>query len=197
MTNRSDVLAKTNGNCGYCGCNLAGKSWHVDHIQPLRRGNDKHPKDNSFENLMAACPRCNRWKATNSVQGFRSEIQKQVERVRRDSAGFRMAEDFGLVSAVAAPVIFYFEKMEQPTAVVPEWGTRICCESCRSKMDFAELMEKGGMTMIVCPNCGNKRCPKATDHRHKCTRSNAVGQTAEFEDSNPTIYPLNYLRIES
>lgn len=108
---RDTVLAKTNSKCGYCGCDLAGKKWQIDHIYPLRRGNPNHPKDHSFENLMAACARCNRWKATNSVDGFRSEIQKQVERVRRDSAGFRMAEDFGLVSAAANPVVFYFERM--------------------------------------------------------------------------------------
>jgi hypothetical protein len=26
--------------------------------------------------------------------------------------------------------------------------------------------------MIVCPNCGNKRCPQAGDHRHLCSGSN-------------------------
>ena len=30
--------------------------------------------------------------------------------------------------------------------------------------------------MIVCPDCGNKRCPKATDHELKCTNSNEPGQ---------------------
>lgn len=30
--------------------------------------------------------------------------------------------------------------------------------------------------MIVCPECGNKRCPKASDHRLECTRSNEPGQ---------------------
>jgi hypothetical protein len=29
---------------------------------------------------------------------------------------------------------------------------------------------------ILCTECGNKRCPKATDHRHKCTGSNETGQ---------------------
>lgn len=33
-----------------------------------------------------------------------------------------------------------------------------------------------GERMIVCPECGNKRCPKASDHRLACTRSNAPGQ---------------------
>jgi hypothetical protein len=30
--------------------------------------------------------------------------------------------------------------------------------------------------MILCPICGNKRCPHASDHRLECTGSNAPGQ---------------------
>ena len=30
--------------------------------------------------------------------------------------------------------------------------------------------------MIVCPTCGNKRCPKASDHTLACTGSNDPGQ---------------------
>jgi hypothetical protein len=30
--------------------------------------------------------------------------------------------------------------------------------------------------MILCPICGNKRCPHANDHRHVCTNSNEPGQ---------------------
>jgi len=30
--------------------------------------------------------------------------------------------------------------------------------------------------MIVCHECGNKRCPKASDHTLKCTGSNESGQ---------------------
>ncbi len=30
--------------------------------------------------------------------------------------------------------------------------------------------------MIGCPLSGNKRCPKANDHRHDCTASNEPGQ---------------------
>ncbi len=32
------------------------------------------------------------------------------------------------------------------------------------------------LKMIVCPDCGNKRCPKASDHALACTNSNAPGQ---------------------
>ena len=30
--------------------------------------------------------------------------------------------------------------------------------------------------MIVCPDCGNKRCPKATDHNLQCSGSNEPNQ---------------------
>lgn len=30
--------------------------------------------------------------------------------------------------------------------------------------------------MFLCPTCGNKRCPKATDHDNACSGSNAPGQ---------------------
>lgn len=32
-------------------------------------------------------------------------------------------------------------------------------------------------SFIVCPDCGNKRCPKATCHGHECGGSNDSGQT--------------------
>lgn len=33
-----------------------------------------------------------------------------------------------------------------------------------------------GGFMILCPDCGCKRCPKATYHDHACTKSNDTGQ---------------------
>ncbi len=30
--------------------------------------------------------------------------------------------------------------------------------------------------MILCPTCGNKRCPRATHHDNACTGSNEPGQ---------------------
>ena len=37
-------------------------------------------------------------------------------------------------------------------------------------------------TFIVCPTCGNKRCPKATDHNLECTNSNEPGQKGSRYD---------------
>ena len=40
------------------------------------------------------------------------------------------------------------------------------------------MWERGGHRthMIVCHECGNKRCPKASDHELQCTKSNEPGQ---------------------
>lgn len=40
----------------------------------------------------------------------------------------------------------------------------------------ADLLFARPMGMVVCPTCGNKRCPKASDHRLACTASNEPGQ---------------------
>jgi hypothetical protein len=39
--------------------------------------------------------------------------------------------------------------------------------------------------MILCADCGNKRCPKATDHRNACTGSNEPGQEGSYYQAVP------------
>lgn len=46
-----------------------------------------------------------------------------------------------------------------------------CCHHCFKKSGSMFLSR-----MIVCPECGNKRCPKASEHRLKCAGSNEPGQ---------------------
>lgn len=51
------------------------------------------------------------------------------------------------------------------------------CYTCLR--DVPNLNGKFPLTMttfIGCKECGNKRCPKATDHRLECTNSNEPGQ---------------------
>ena len=42
--------------------------------------------------------------------------------------------------------------------------------------------------MVVCPKCGNKRCPKARHHKWKCTNSNDTHQIGELEDDSDAHY---------
>jgi len=52
------------------------------------------------------------------------------------------------------------------------------CAACYECLDDPSLglANPVNMRMILCPKCGNKRCPKATNHRHFCTDSNEPGQ---------------------
>jgi hypothetical protein len=43
-------------------------------------------------------------------------------------------------------------------------------------LDAGESIEPIFRAMQLCTVCGNKRCPKATDHRLDCTGSNEPGQ---------------------
>lgn len=46
---------------------------------------------------------------------------------------------------------------------------RCSCRACRP-VTFED------MRMVLCDQCGNKRCPHANDHRNACTNSNEAGQ---------------------
>lgn len=50
-----------------------------------------------------------------------------------------------------------------------------CYECVKDRIDESGLPTVA-CRMIVCPECGNKRCPRATDHRLECTKSNDPGQ---------------------
>ncbi|MEC5375554.1 hypothetical protein [Pseudocitrobacter sp. MW920760] len=41
------------------------------------------------------------------------------------------------------------------------------------------------MRFVVCPDCGNKRCPHANDHRNTCTGSNEPGQEGSAYPAAP------------
>lgn len=46
------------------------------------------------------------------------------------------------------------------------------------------------MRFVVCPDCGNKRCPKANNHSLACTGSNDVGQVgSSWEHIKPHAAP--------
>jgi hypothetical protein len=46
------------------------------------------------------------------------------------------------------------------------------CRTCaEARNDIGRLM-----MFIVCPHCGNKRCPHANDHTNECSGSNEPGQ---------------------
>ena len=51
------------------------------------------------------------------------------------------------------------------------------CYNCnKDRMDETGRVPYVMTRMIVCPECGNKRCPHSTDHNLACTGSNDPGQ---------------------
>ncbi|MEE9647965.1 hypothetical protein [Enterobacter soli] len=54
------------------------------------------------------------------------------------------------------------------------------CQTCRP-------VKLNDMRFVVCPECGNKRCPHANDHRNACTGSNEPGQEGSAYPAAPVV----------
>nr|WP_249414608.1 hypothetical protein [Enterobacter asburiae] len=59
-----------------------------------------------------------------------------------------------------------------------ETSTKCWCHTCRP-VTFSDSR------FVVCPVCGNKRCPHANDHRNACTGSNEPGQEGSAYPAAP------------
>jgi hypothetical protein len=84
----------------------------------------------------------------------------------------------------------YF-KSKDPTLELPpisEEDQDLGCARCHKCLEGKTLVVNGEDTgmpitmtrMILCVDCGNKRCPKATNHELECTNSNEPGQTGSI-----------------
>ena len=57
--------------------------------------------------------------------------------------------------------------------LITNFSMRDCCIKC---WDELEAPLRSCRPFIICTECGNERCPKATDHNLACTKSNEPGQ---------------------
>lgn len=76
------------------------------------------------------------------------------------------------------------------------WNRRAQPEPAASSCDCRACIPPYGenVRFVVCANCGNKRCPHATDHRNTCTNSNEPGQPGSVfgameTDAAPSVAP--------
>lgn len=53
-----------------------------------------------------------------------------------------------------------------------EASAQCWCSTCRPVNPMVDADNR----MVVCPDCGNKRCPRASDHIYRCSGSNEPGQ---------------------
>lgn len=62
-----------------------------------------------------------------------------------------------------------------PPYPVDLYGPGCPCSACATQDESLEMLTFR-QVMPLCPECGNKRCPGAADHRNRCTASNEPGQ---------------------
>jgi len=87
------------------------------------------------------------------------------------------------------------------TAITPAEPECVCHRCIKEK----DLKAPGGVfplsssRMILCPVCGNKRCPKASDHRLACTGSNEPGQDGSIFPAStfPPTQKLTAIKLDS
>ncbi len=119
---RMKVFNKYDGHCGYCGREIKYSEFQVDHIIPQARAHAFKGKKtrqyynaigqtvHSFVNLMPSCRRCNHYKRTHSIEGFRT-LMKTIHRRLAKVYIFKVATDYGIVKVEPFDGVFYFEKV--------------------------------------------------------------------------------------
>lgn len=121
---REEVHEKFGSCCAYCGDEIEYKAMQVDHVIPqynyefiIRTHQQpeflKHltvSDVHHIDNLFPTCRVCNKWKSTFSVNEFRYEISKQLERTNEKSSNYRLAKKYGQVKETPTNIIFEFEK---------------------------------------------------------------------------------------
>lgn len=112
------VFNKFDKKCAYCGYDLEYRKMHVDHIIPIFRGYTdldlqrytRHTRGtNHIENLNPSCSSCNISKSTFSIENWRKELIKKIERLRKESSNFRLLEKFDCIEVKNEKITFYFE----------------------------------------------------------------------------------------
>lgn len=99
------------------------------------------------------------------------ELKKSAgtEAICRSNENVQAVEVQSLTSINPAPDLVSLQKKAE--SIIGNYpGIPDCwCRTCRPVV-------LNDMRFVVCPDCGNKRCPRANDHRNACTGSNEPGQ---------------------
>lgn len=102
------------------------------------------------------------WNKVKTVDDIKSFLKAIHPRVQVD----KNSKEYDILSHLCDDKDYEVGTLEQ----AEEFAKKRCyCYNCATPM-------KRMTTFIVCPECGNKRCPHATDHSLECTNSNEPGQ---------------------
>ena len=113
--NRQAVYDKYFGHCAYCGKIITIKEMQVDHIIPKARYHWINKDNlNTIENLNPSCRRCNHYKRSYSLEGYRKLLITLTERLQKIYI-YKVATDYKVVQKMIWDKKFYFEKVNLET----------------------------------------------------------------------------------
>ena len=131
---RQRIYKKFGGRCAYCGQPIEFKHMQVDHYWPQFLAHQQPGVDNNrFENLMPSCHKCNNHKHGMRPETWRSELQRQVSMLRKNSQ-FDRALRFNQIAVDEKPVRFYFEQYEDAPQDIKERAVQQC-PCCGEEME--------------------------------------------------------------
>ena len=104
-----------------------------------------------------------------------TDLRKAAEMALEALESFRLAQN----PLVPQSIYVLRQALAQPEQCI--------CHRCINEKDLREgAFPLSSTRMILCPECGNKRCPKASDHRLDCTGSNESGQEGSVYTAPPS-----------
>ena len=121
--------------------------------------------DRQFSSIGAVREALRRWGTPPAVAPWRSAVLDLID----DCPGLTLEQDRWLSRRVKE---LDFASTPQPTQAQAGAVPQCWCLTCHPM----RLEDPYSIRMALCPTCGNKRCPKANDHRNECTGSNEPGQ---------------------
>ncbi|WP_238139061.1 hypothetical protein [Enterobacter kobei] len=119
----------------------------------------------SMEQYLALSLKAER--AANRQQNAQQNIPENIPTLRD---GLAVIRSLGEIDAAKIQA----ERDSHNSPVIPDCSCRTCRPVTFSDSRF-----------VVCPECGNKRCPHANDHRNACTGSNEPGQEGSAYPAAP------------
>ncbi|EPS9370121.1 hypothetical protein ACVM29_004693 [Klebsiella pneumoniae] len=117
--------------------------------------------------------------AADSWNAFRAAMLQELKKSAGTEATCRSNENALVLNTIKAPpTLDSLPKTGEVQNTNPPENLGCWCCTCRPVV-------LNDMRFVVCPDCGNKRCPRANDHRNACTGSNEPGQEGSAYPDTP------------
>ncbi|MGK6416858.1 hypothetical protein ACFGD2_012160 [Citrobacter freundii] len=111
------------------------------------------------------------------AQGY--EVRELYERHQAGNSPAKCSLREGIEAIRNSGIPVDVDRIQSECAAGNSPATPDCwCRTCRP-------VTMSDMRFVVCPDCGNKRCPHANDHRNACTGSNEPGQIGSAYPAAP------------